>query len=48
MPRYYFHMLVLSEVIEDRLGAVLAGPEAAHWRALRLAQDVRLHLPPQF
>jgi hypothetical protein len=45
MPRYYFHIRLAERVIEDHTGRDLPGPEAAHWHAVRLAYQVRFHLP---
>ena len=45
MPRYHFNIRAGDRVIPDERGKDLGGLEAAHWQAMRLAYDVRPHLP---
>ncbi len=45
MPRYYFNIALSTRVIIDSTGKELAGLEAAHWHAVRLAYQARAHLP---
>lgn len=45
MPRFFFNIISPDRVITDHTGTELAGLEAAHWRAVGLAYQVRFHLP---
>jgi len=45
MLRYYFHIRSGHRVITDKTGKNASGLEAAHWHAVRLAYQVRRHLP---
>jgi hypothetical protein len=45
MPRYFFNVLSPNRTIPDNNGKKLSGLEAAHWRAVSLAYQVRLHVP---
>jgi len=45
MPRYHFNIRAGDQIITDPTGKELPGLRAAHWTAMRLARDVRSHLP---
>ena len=45
MRRYFFNILSPNRTITDNTGKKLSGLEAAHWRAVNLAYQVRVHLP---
>jgi len=45
MPRYYFNIALPGRVIIDVNGRELASLEAAHWHAVRMVYQARLHLP---
>ena len=45
MPRYFFFFVSRERVITDLQGVELTGLEAAHWRAVKLAYQMRYHLP---
>jgi len=45
MPRYYFNIALPTRVIIDSTGKELAGLEAAHWHAVSLVYQARVHLP---
>jgi hypothetical protein len=45
MRRYFFNILSPNRTITDNTGKKLSSLEAAHWRAVHLAYQVRAHLP---
>ena len=45
MPRYYFNIALPTRLIIDSTGKELAGLEAAHWHAVSLVYQARVHLP---
>jgi hypothetical protein len=45
MPRYFFRFVSPTQVVTDYRGAELDGLRAAHRRAVRLAYEMRMHLP---
>ena len=45
MPRYFFCFVSGDRVITDSRGVELTGLEAAHWHAVKLAYQMRYHLP---
>lgn len=47
MPRYFFNVASPNRVVVDQTGRELDGLEAAHWRAVSLAYQVRFHLPDE-
>jgi len=47
MPRYFFHFVSNDRTIRDSKGVDLVGLEAAHWRAVKIAYQMRYHLPDE-
>jgi Domain of unknown function (DUF6894) len=45
VPRYFFNFVSGDRVIRDSKGVDLVGLEAAHWHVVKIAYQMRYHLP---